>query len=93
MNWKELKAKLMENPEFVKEYEALGPEYRLLAELVRRRLEKGLTQEELARRIGTRQSAIARLESGRTSPTLRMLKKVADALDADLEVRLRPRHG
>jgi len=46
----------------------------------------------LARRIGTKQAAIARLESDRANPTLGFLRKVAEALDAELEVALRPRH-
>lgn len=91
MNWRELKAELLKNPEFVREYEALETEYRLLEAIIRRRLEKGMTQEALARRIGTKQAAIARLESGRANPTLGFLRKVAEALDAELEVGLRPR--
>ncbi|WP_027719101.1 helix-turn-helix domain-containing protein [Desulfovirgula thermocuniculi] len=91
MNWRELKAQLLKNPEFKEEYDALEPEYRLLRAVIQRRIEKGLTQEELARRVGTRQAAIARFESGRANPTIGFLKKVAAALDADLEVELRPR--
>lgn len=56
-----------------------------------RRLEKGLTQEVLARKVGTKQAAIARLESGRANPTVSFLKRVAGALDAELEIRLRPK--
>ncbi|SHF49784.1 Helix-turn-helix [Desulfofundulus australicus DSM 11792] len=50
---------------------------------------KGITQTELTRRVGTRQSAIARLESGTYNPSLRFLKKVAKALDAKIEVSLK----
>lgn len=48
MNWKEQKKKLMKNLEFVREYNALEPEYKLAAALIRLRLAKGLTQEDLA---------------------------------------------
>ncbi|MDA8097747.1 MAG: helix-turn-helix transcriptional regulator, partial [Clostridia bacterium] len=79
------------NPDFKKEYDALEPEYRLLKAIVEQRVKKGVTQAALATRIGTKQSVIARLESGQANPTIAFLKKVADALDADLDVSIRPR--
>jgi hypothetical protein len=48
MNWKEQKKNLMKNPEFVREFNTLEPEYKLAAALIRLRLTKGLTQEDLA---------------------------------------------
>ena len=92
MNWKEHKKQLMKDPEFRKEYEVLEPEYKLAAALIQLRLSKGLTQEELARVLNTKQASIARLESGSSLPSLTMVKKVADALDAELEIKLQPRH-
>lgn len=92
MDWKEHKRQLMKDPEFRKEYEALEPEYQLAATLIRLRLAKGLTQEELARVLNTKQASIARLESGSSLPSLTMVKKVAEALEADLEIRLQPKH-
>jgi ribosome-binding protein aMBF1 (putative translation factor) len=56
-----------------------------------RRLELGLSQVELARLCGTTQSAIARLESGGRPPRIDTLLRLADALDCDLAVELRPR--
>lgn len=91
MNWREHKKQLMKDPEFRKEYEALEPEYQLAAALIRLRLSKGLTQEELARILNTKQASIARLESGSSLPSLSMVKKVADALDAEMEIKLQPR--
>ena len=92
MNWKEHKKKLLRDPEFRKEYEALEPEYRLTSSLIRLRLAKGLTQEQLARLLDTKQESIARLESGNSLPSLSTVKKVAEALDAELEINLRPKH-
>ena len=89
MNWKEHKKKLLKDPEFRAEYEALEPEYRLAAALIRLRLAKGLTQEELARLMNTKQESIARLESGSSLPSLSTVKRLADALDAELEINLR----
>lgn len=67
-------------------YEALGPEFEVIVALIKRRLEKGFTQQELAKRVGTKQSAIARLESGTYNPSLDFLKKVTNALDAQLRI-------
>jgi transcriptional regulator with XRE-family HTH domain len=91
MNWKEHKKQLMKNPELKEEYEALEPEYQLVAALIRLRLARGLTQEGLARLLNTKQESIARLESGSSLPSLSTVKKVADALDAELEINLRPK--
>ena len=92
MNWKEQKKKLMQNPEFVREYNALEPEYKLAAALIRLRLAKGLTQEDLAKMLNTKQESIARLENGGSLPSLSTMKKLAEALDAELEINLRPKH-
>jgi predicted transcriptional regulator len=67
-------------------YEALGPEFEITTALIKRRLERGFTQQELAKRVGTKQSAIARLESGTYNPSLNLLKKVTRALNARLKI-------
>jgi ribosome-binding protein aMBF1 (putative translation factor) len=64
------------------EYEKLQPEFAIL----RARIEKGLSQNELARRIGTKQSVISRLESGRANPSINFLRKLAQALNFRLEI-------
>jgi predicted transcriptional regulator len=65
-----------------------------VADQVRRlRAGRGLSQEELARRAGTTQPVIARLEAGGQPPSLRTLERLAEALDADLTVRLTARAG
>lgn len=93
MNWREQKKKLIQNPEFVREYNALEPEYKLAASLIRLRLAKGLTQEDLAKMLNTKQESIARLENGGSLPSLSTMKKLAKALDAELEINLRPKHA
>jgi predicted transcriptional regulator len=93
MNWKEQKKKLIENPEFVREYNALELEYKLAADLIRLRLAKGLTQEDLAKMLNTKQESIARLENGGSLPSLSTMKKLAEALDAELEINLRLKHA
>ena len=87
---KDLKQELMENPEFVREYEALEPEHQIARQLIALRLARGLTQADLAARAGTRQVSVSRVETGATVPKLPLLKKLARALDAHLEIRLVP---
>jgi len=92
MDWKEHKKQLMRDPEFREQYEALEPEYKLAAAVIRLRVARGLTQAQLADLLNTRQESIARLESGSSLPSLSTVRKVADALDADLEINLRPKN-
>lgn len=91
MNWKEHKKILMREPDFKKEYDALEPEYKFAAALIRLRLAKGLTQEDLARLLNTKQESIARLEGGGSLPSLSTMKKIARVLEADLEINLKPK--
>ena len=67
---KELKKRLMEDPEFREEYARADDEFKLIEALVRARTAAKLTQAELARRLGTTQSAIARLEGGNSVAVL-----------------------
>jgi len=91
MNWREHKKRLMRDPEFRAEYEALEPEYRLASALIQLRLSKGLTQQELAEKLHTKQASIARLESGSSLPSLSTIRRVAEALDAEINVVVRPK--
>lgn len=84
--WKEVKKELFKDKVVYKEYKRLEPKYRLISRLIGARLKKGLTQGELARKLGTKQSAIARLESGNFNPTLEFLQKIADALGTRLVI-------
>jgi predicted transcriptional regulator len=73
---------------FEKALEALRPEHALARAMVEARVRAGLTQAALAARMGTRQTAIARLEAGRSSPSLTTLKKWAVATGSRMVVRL-----
>ena len=74
-----LRERLFQDEVFKKEYEKLGPRYELVSLIIKTRLEQNLTQEELARRIGTKKSNISRLESGKYNPSLDFIIKVAEA--------------
>ena len=61
---------------------------KLIAQLVEARIEQGISQTELARRLGIHRSSICRLESGTQNPTLDMIIKIASALDKDISLKL-----
>ena len=84
MSLEEWEAERMRDPEFVAALAAREPAY----QVARLRIQRGLTQKQLAEMVGTRQSSIARLERGTTPPNLTFLGKVAAALGARVEVRL-----
>ena len=84
----EFKKELLQNKEVAREYEKLTPRYRVISDLIAARLKKGFTQKELADKIGTKQSAIARLESGSVNPSLGLLEKVASVMGYKLTVQL-----
>ena len=84
--WNEVKNELLKNKEANKEYKRLTPKYKLISQIIGMRIKKGLTQKELANRLDTKQSAIARLESGNYNPTFEFLQKTAIALGRKLTV-------
>ena len=86
MNFDEYKSELLKNPEVKAEYEALEPEYELMRQIINARIEQNMTQKQLAEKIGTKQSSIARLESGNYNPSYQFLQKIANALGKRLTV-------
>jgi len=86
----DLKGRWMENPRFRKEYAAADAEFRIAEALIRARTRARLTQTQLAKRLGTTQSAIARLESGRTSPSVATLPRYASATGSRLVIHIAP---
>ena len=79
IQFEKLKARLLANPKVKAEYDALAPEFEIAAELLRARLRAGLSQAELAARMGTSQSTIARLENGQTLPSTKTFLRYAEA--------------
>lgn len=84
----ELKKTLLERPDVRAEYEALAEEFSIAEALIRARAEADMTQEEVARRMQTSQSYIAKLESGRVSPSMKALQRYAAATGARLRISL-----
>jgi predicted transcriptional regulator len=89
MNFREHLNEQLKNPDFAREYNALGPEYELIRQIVKARSEQNITQKELADKIGIKQSNISRLESGNYNPSLDFLQKVAQGLGKELHIELR----
>lgn len=89
----EMVADWMKDPAFKAEYDALEEEYQLLKEMLHARKRAGLTQEDVADRMGTKAPAIARLEasgSHKHSPSVSTLRKYAHAVGCKLEIHLKP---
>lgn len=86
---KDLEAKLLADPEVLAAYQEQAPEYALARAIIAARSAAGLSQEQLAKRMNTQQSFVARLESGRTLPSMRTVQKVAEATGTRLELHFR----
>lgn len=83
----------MKELKYRKAFEALEEEFVLASAVIDARNRAGLTQQELARRMGTTQPVVARLESGRTRPSMRTLERVAKATGSRVLIRFEPREG
>lgn len=86
----ELTDELIKDPEFKKEYDALQPERDLTMSLVMARKKAGLTQAELSEKTGISQSDISRLENGSRNPTIALLNRIANALNATCRIEFLP---
>jgi transcriptional regulator with XRE-family HTH domain len=90
----EMVAEWMQNHEFLREYEALAEEFALFDELLKARQQAGLTQTEVAQRMGSKRATVARLEASggfqKSSPSLATLQKYAKAVGCRLEIKLKP---
>ena len=84
--FEQLKEELLRDPRIEESYNELQPEFELRRAIIDARLRKGVTQEDLARALGTTQSAISRMESGVFDPRLSSLRKLAAALDLRIEI-------
>ena len=86
MNHNEIKKLLLDDHEIESEYNELSPIYELKKEIIRLRIEKGLSQKDLAALMGTKQSAISRLENGSYNPSVEFLNRIAHTLGKELHI-------
>ena len=85
-----VKHELLADPATRSEYDAQADEFDMARELIAARARAGLTQSDVAERMGTTQSVIARLEGGKRAPSLRTVQRYAQALGARAVVRIEP---
>lgn len=91
-NHEEFLRKAKQNDDFSKSYDVLASRYVLIRELLHARQHAGMTQEAVARKIGTTKSSISRLESaGKHAPSIATLEKYAHAVGCDLVIKLEPK--
>lgn len=80
-------AEQLEDPDFAREWEQIQPEHEIRLAILRAERELGLTQSEFAERCGMKQSALSRLQTGKTSPTLKTLQQLADGMGKKLVIQ------
>jgi len=81
----------MKDPEYRREYERLGPEFEIARQIIDARIRRKVTQAELAKRMGTGQAVISRLETANAKPSLSLIQRLADALSLKVELRFTPK--
>lgn len=88
--FEEYKKQQMQDPEFVKEYEAIQPEMDVIRAIVNARTSQNLTQNELAKRTGINQADISKLENGTRNPSINLLKRLAEGMGMSLKIEFVP---
>ena len=86
--WKLLKKELLKDKTVMAEYENLKPRYQVISQLIEARHLKNVTQQQLARMVKTKQSSIARLESGEVNPTIDFIESLARALNLRVSIQI-----
>jgi ribosome-binding protein aMBF1 (putative translation factor) len=86
----EMHRKWSASPSYRTAYDALEEEFALVSSVIEARMRSKLTQAEIAKRMGTTQAAVARLESGRSMPSTRTLERFAKATGSRLRITFEP---
>jgi len=84
----ELKAQLMKDPEFVKEYDKLEAEFQIASQMIEARIKQNISQEELAKKVKTGQAVISRLEGANGKPSISLLERIARALNIKFNITI-----
>lgn len=90
ITFSKFKADLMKDSEFRYEYEKLAPEREIASQMIGARIKKKMTQEELAKKVGTGQAVISRLEGMNAKPSITLLKRISDALETPIKITIKP---
>ena len=83
--------KNLSNPEFKKEWDALGPEFAIVQVLIDARKKNHLTQKELSLKTGINQADISKLENGNANPTIALLQRLAEGMDMAIKLEFVPK--
>src|SRR5258708_31674900 len=89
--FEEIHQKWMQNPKYRREYEKLEPEFQIARQIINARIKGKISQQELAKRMGTGQAVISRLENMNAQPSLTLIQRLADALGLKVELRFTPK--
>ena len=89
VNWEDFEKELFKQPGFKEAAKETELEYQIAHAIIEARVKRGLTQEELAQAMHTKQSVISRVENAKTTPSLSFLKRLAQALNASLQVQFK----
>lgn len=87
----EVKRRLLADPKTRAEYDALADEFGMTRQLIEARTRAHMTQSDVAERMGTSQSVVARLEGGKRPPSLRTVQRYAEAVGGRVVLRIEPR--
>jgi ribosome-binding protein aMBF1 (putative translation factor) len=90
ISFEDVRERLLKNPVVKAEYDRLGPVYELVGTMVEARHHAGLTQKDVAARMGSTQSVVARLENARHLPSLDLLTRYAAALGRRVTISFAP---
>ena len=82
----------MRNAEFANAYEELKPEMAIIRAIIEARISKNLTQKELSERTGIAQTEISKLENGTRNPSIKLLQRLADGMEMDLNISFVPKY-
>lgn len=85
----ELHKEWMKDPEYRLEYEKLEPEFQIARQIIGARIKQKMTQKDLAKKIGTGQAVISRLEGMNAKPSISLLTRVAQALKTEINITVR----
>jgi DNA-binding XRE family transcriptional regulator len=85
-DWNDFKKELLTDPEIKKGYDKLGPRYEVIKKMIELRIKKEMTQAQLAKKLKTKQSSIARFESGNVNPTIDFMLMLSNALGKKLNI-------
>ena len=77
----------LKDPEFKKEWDRTEPEYQVLEEIIRARIEKKLSQRKLAKKAKTTQAVLSRIENMTVSPSIQLVQRIAEAMGKKLEIK------